>query len=59
MPEDGKPSPRFLTVEEVVEGPAISEVQIRSMLKASQLKGERTGRRNVRWIGRLDLEDSI
>ncbi|MFK0040778.1 hypothetical protein ACIQTW_13165 [Paenarthrobacter sp. NPDC090517] len=37
MPEDDKPSPRFLTIEQVAEELATSEVQIRSMPKTGQL----------------------
>ncbi|SDX10382.1 hypothetical protein SAMN04487917_109112 [Arthrobacter sp. yr096] len=33
------PSPRFLTIEQVAEELAASEVQIRAMLKTGQLKG--------------------
>lgn len=59
MPEDDKPSLRFLTIEQVAEELATSEVQIRSMLKAGQLRGIQIGGRNVWRIGRQDLEDFI
>lgn len=50
MPEDDKPSPRFLTIEQVA---------IRAMFKTGQLKGIQIGGRNVWRIGRQDLEDFI
>ncbi|MEI2278995.1 helix-turn-helix domain-containing protein [Paenarthrobacter ilicis] len=59
MPEDDMPSPRFLTIEQVAEELATSEVQIRSMLKTGQLKGIQIGGRSVWRIGRQDLEDYI
>ncbi|WP_405475594.1 helix-turn-helix domain-containing protein [Paenarthrobacter ilicis] len=59
MPEDDTPSPRFLTIEQVAEELATSEVQIRAMLKTGQLKGIQIGGRNVWRIGRQDLEDFI
>ncbi|MFE4197264.1 helix-turn-helix transcriptional regulator [Paenarthrobacter sp. NPDC056912] len=59
MPKDDKPSPRFLTVEQVAEELATSEVQIRAMLKTGQPKGIQIGGRNVWRIGRQDLEDFI
>lgn len=43
MPEDEKLSPRFLTIEQVAEELATSEVQIRAMLKTGQLKGIQIG----------------
>ncbi|MET3901709.1 helix-turn-helix domain-containing protein [Paenarthrobacter sp. 4246] len=59
MPEDDKPSPRFLTIEQDAEELATSEVQIRAMLKTGQLKGIQIGGRNVWRIGRQDLEEFI
>jgi hypothetical protein len=43
MPGGDKPSRRFLTIEQVAEELATSEVQIRSMLKTGQLKGIQIG----------------
>lgn len=59
MPEDDKPSPRFLTIEQVAEELATSEVQIRALLRSDQLRGIQIGGRNVWRIGRQDLEDFI
>ncbi|MET4618717.1 excisionase family DNA binding protein [Arthrobacter sp. 2762] len=59
MPEIEKPTPRFLTIEQVAGELATSEVQIRSMLKTGQLKGIQIGGRNVWRIGRQDLEEFI
>ena len=59
MPEVEKSTPRFLTIEQVAQELATSEVQIRSMLKTGQLKGIQIGGRNVWRVGRQDLEDFI
>lgn len=59
MPQSEKSVPRFLTIEQVAEELATSEVQIRAMLKTGQLKGIQIGGRNVWRIGRQDLEDFI
>ncbi|MDR6639733.1 hypothetical protein [Paenarthrobacter nitroguajacolicus] len=44
MSEDDKPSPRFLTIEQVAEELATSEVQIRAMLKDKDAKTPRKPR---------------
>ena len=59
MPGDNKLSPLFLTIEQVAEELATSEVQIRAMLKTGQLKGIQIGGRNVGRIGRQDREEFI
>ncbi|SDX13173.1 DNA binding domain-containing protein, excisionase family [Arthrobacter sp. yr096] len=50
---------RFLTIEQVAEELATSEVQIRVMLKTGQLRGIQIGGRNAWRISRQDLEDFI
>ncbi|MEV7661805.1 helix-turn-helix domain-containing protein [Paenarthrobacter sp. NPDC089316] len=45
-----------MTIEQVAEELATTEIQIRAMLKSGQLKGIQIGGRNVWRIGRQDLE---
>ncbi|GAA2130781.1 hypothetical protein GCM10009825_12010 [Arthrobacter humicola] len=50
---------RFLTIEQAAEELNVSDAQIRTLLRAGELRGIQIGGRGLWGIGARDLEDYI
>ncbi|MDQ0678863.1 excisionase family DNA binding protein [Arthrobacter pascens] len=59
MPEENKPSPRFLTIDQVATELNIGQPLVRGLLKSGELRGFQLGGRNIWRIGTDDLQDYI
>jgi excisionase family DNA binding protein len=59
MPEENKPSPRFLTIDQVATELNIGQPLVRGLLKSGELRGFQLGGRGVWRIGANDIEDFI
>jgi excisionase family DNA binding protein len=59
MPEENKPSPRFLTIDQVATELNIGQPLVRGLLKSGELRGFQLGGRGVWRIGASDVEDFI
>jgi len=59
MPEENKPTPRFLTIEQVATELSIGLPLIRALLKNGELRGFQLGGRNTWRIGVDDLQSYI
>lgn len=57
MPEESKPSPRFLTIDQVATELNIGQPLVRGLLKSGELRGFQLGGRGMWRIGRQDVED--
>ncbi|MEO5317733.1 helix-turn-helix domain-containing protein [Arthrobacter sp. CC3] len=59
MPEENKPSPRFLTIDQVATELNIGQPLVRGLLKSGELRGFQLGGRGLWRIGRQDIEDYV
>lgn len=59
MSEENKPSPRFLTIDQVATELNIGQPLVRGLLKSGELRGFQLGGRNIWRIGADDLQKYI